>query len=522
MTEEISSNKRIAKNTMLLYMRMIFMTFIGLFTTRVILNALGVSDLGLMNVAGSVVGMFMFANSTLASGTQRFITFGIGKGNKKELKQIFSCAMTLHLIFAIITLIIGETVGLWYVCNKLVIDEGRFEAAMWCYQLSILSSFIYVIQVPFNSALIAHEHMGMYAYMSIFDAVTKLLAAYLIMVVPFDRVIFYSVLTFIATLIPTFIYNWYCRKHFEECGFHFGYNKKNFKEMVSFSGWNIIGCIADMGQGAGVNLVINSFCGTVVNGSRSIAFQANGWITKFVNNFLLSVNPQIVKSFASGDNKRMFSLVCSGAKYGCYLFLFIGIPLFIEIEWVLTLWLGNCPEHTVVFLRIVMIETLFKTIGGPTINAIHATGKMKAVNISVGLLLLMIVPVSYMLFKLGCTPEVVVMANVIPWSVAPLIRIFLLKKYTNGEISIIKFICETYVKTISLAVIMFIPPYFVFSQTSTLNGFLQFLCVGTTSVVASTFFIYYLGINKNMRQVLKAKIHKIIIEKCTIYISHKS
>ena len=268
-----NSNKKIAKNTLLLYIRMLFMMAIGLFTSRVILNALGISDMGLMSVAGSVITMFTFLNATLTSGTQRFISYAIGENKAQRLRAVFKSAMTLHLLLAIIIFFLGETLGLWYVYNKLNVEPGRFQAAMWCYQLSIISTVVGMVQLPFNSALIAHEKMNIYAYMTIFDAVFKLLAAYLIQIVCFDRLIFYSILIFAAELLSTFLYNLYCRKHFKECSFSFGYDKGIFRNMLSFSGWNTLGCLAAMGQGTGVNLIINSFCGTVVNGARGIAFK---------------------------------------------------------------------------------------------------------------------------------------------------------------------------------------------------------------------------------------------------------
>ena len=505
--EEVSSNKQIAKNTLFLYLRMIFMTLIGLFTTRVILNALGVSDLGLMNVAGSVVAMFTFLNGTLSSGTQRFLSYAIGERDIQKLKKTFSSALTLHLLLALIIVVLGETVGLWYVYNKLVVEPGRFEAAMVCYQLSILGTFIGIVLVPFNSALVAHEHMGMYAYMAIYDAVAKLLAAYLIQIVPWDRVIFYSTLTFVIGFIPTFIYNWYCRKHFEECAFRFGFDKKIFKEMLSFSGWNTIGCLAFMGQGTGVDLVLNAFFGTIVNGARGIAFQANNWVYKFVSSFLTAVNPQITKSYAAQDYTRTVSLVCNGARFGCYLYLFLGIPLFIEIEWVLTMWLGKCPEHTVMFLRILMVELLFRTMGQPTITAMHATGQMKAVNLTVAIILLAIVPMSYILARLGYSSEVILAANVIPWIIVPPIRVMWVNKFSGGNFPIKRYISQVMIKTLILAALMMIAPYGVYYMTESLNNDpIQFLAVGTTSVMSSSLIIYYLGLDKQLRKKAIVKI----------------
>ena len=489
---------------------MLFMMAIGLFTSRVILNALGISDMGLMSVAGSVITMFTFLNATLTSGTQRFISYAIGENNAQRLRAVFKSAMTLHLLLAIIIFFLGETLGLWYVYNKLNVEPGRFQAAMWCYQLSIISTVVGMVQLPFNSALIAHEKMNIYAYMTIFDAVFKLLAAYLIQIVCFDRLIFYSILIFAAELLSTFLYNLYCRKHFKECSFSFGYDKGIFRNMLSFSGWNTLGCLAAMGQGTGVNLIINSFCGTVVNGARGIAFQANGWVTRFVENFMVALNPQIIKSYASGDIQRMSSLVINGARFGCYLFLLLGIPLFVEIEFVLKLWLGQCPEHTVAFMRIVMIETLFKTMGTPTVTAMHATGQMKLLNITVGSILLLIVPVSYVCFRLGLSPEQVLLINIIPWIVVPFIRVFLVKKYSQGKFPVGQYLYQVVLKTTAMALLMFVPIWLFSYYMQSYTDWIRFCAIFTSSLVFSAMVIYNIGLQQKYRillvEKLKAKI----------------
>lgn len=499
MQKEVSTNKTIAKNTMLLYARMVFMMLIGLYTTRVILNALGVSDLGLMNVSGSVVAMFTFLNGTLQSGTMRFLTYALGKGDKKKLQTTFSCAMTLHLVMALLIVLLCETIGLWYLYNHLICEPNRFNAAVWCFHLSVLSTFISILLVPFNSVLIAHEHMNMYAYMGIYDAAYKLLAAYLITIVPWDRVIFYSTLSFILGLIPTFIYNWYCRKHFTECRFCFGYDKVIFKKMLTFSGWNTIGCLADMGRGTGINIILNAFYGTIVNGANGIAGQANGWIYKFVDSFIAAIRPQVTKSYASGDFERMSNLVCNGSMFAAYLYLFLGIPLFIEIEWILTMWLGHCPEHTVAFLRIIMVQLLFQTLGHLTVTAMHATGQMKIVNLTVGIILLTIVPIGYIIARLGYSSETVMAVCVIPWIIVPIVRIHWINKYSGGYFPIRRYLYQCYYKVPTLAILMFIPPFLTKLVCYSLTPILCFLCVGLISILTSGMIIYYLGLTQELR-----------------------
>lgn len=501
--EEISSNKRIAKNTLLMYVRMLIMMFIGFYTSRVVLNALGISDLGLMNVAGSVLGMFSFINETFVSGTQRFLSFAIGEGNPEKLKKTFRCAFTIHVLIAILVFILGETIGLWYVYNKLVIEPGRFNAALWCYQLSLISVLIGIIQIPFQSALVAHEKIGVYAYMSIFDAAGRLLIAYLIQLTPWDKVITYSTLMFVVCFTPTFIYNYYCRKHFYECAFRCGYDKEIFHKMIGFSGWNTFGSLVGMSQGSGMELILNSFCGTIVNGARGIALQANGWIMKFVNNFMVALNPQIIKSYASGDIERMCNLIVNGSRLGCYLLLFLGIPLFIKIEWVLNMWLGQCPQHTVAFMRIAMIEAFFRTMGNATVVAMHATGRMKILNIVIAPILLMVLPMSYILFTLGFSPEIVLMFNICPWAIVPLVRIFLVKKYVGDRFSIKKYIFRVYLNNILLAILMFLVPFYVSKVIGLENDFRGFIMLGIVSVISSSFILLFIGMNNKERMMVK-------------------
>lgn len=494
----LQNNKRIAKNTIVLYVRMLFMMFIGLFTSRIILQALGISDLGLVNVTGGVVGMFTFLNGTFTSGTQRFITYAIGEGNMSKLKKVFKTAMTMHVFLSIIIVLLCETVGLWYMYNKLNVESGRFEAALWCFHLSVLSCGIGIVQMPFMAALIAHEKMATFAYMSILDAVCTLMSAYFIMIVPYDRVVFYCILGTFFAMIKTYIYNWYCRKHFEECSFSFGFDKDLFKNMLSFSGWNALGCLAAMGQSTGINLVLNLFCGTIVNGARGIAFQANGWISKFVDNFQMALNPQITKYYAEGDIENMSNLVIRGALISSFLLLFLGVPLFIEIEWVVTLWLGQCPDYVPIFLRVVMIETLFRTMGNPTITAMHATGQMKMVNLTVGVILLIIVPMSYSFFKIGWPVEWVVAVNVVPWVIVPFIRLYWVNKYCNGKFPIKRYLTKAYLRMPVLAILMYIFPYMVKLQFPE-DDVVTFIVVGCTSVITSAVIIYFFAMDEGMK-----------------------
>lgn len=502
-----SKNKRIARNTMLLYIRMFVMMGIGLFTSRVILNALGISDYGLYNVASSVVTMFSFLTTTLASGTQRFLSLAIGLNNEENTKSVFANAITLHVILAIIIFILSETFGLWYVYNKLVVDDGRFTAALWCYHLSVIASIISIIQIPFNSALIAHEKMDIYAYMSIFDVSFKLLSVYLIMIIPFDRLIFYSIFVLVVSMLNMIIYNWYCQRHYSECRFKIGYEKSIFKDMLSFSGWNMFGCVAVMGQSTGVNLVINAFCGTVVNGARAIAFQINAMVVRFIENFQVALNPQIIKYYADKDIPNMERLVIRGAYMSSYLFLFLAIPLFIECEYVITLWLGFCPDYVVPFVQIVLIESFFKTMGNPTMTAISATGKMKMNQLTAGIIQLLVLPVCYLLFKYNVDPVITIAICIFPWLIVIPVRLYWTKKYSGMPIR--NFMLFIYLRITALAVLMFMPP-FLTHKFLPYEGFVRFVLIGIVSVISSGTIIYFLGIETIVQQALKNKTISIV------------
>ena len=490
----------------MLYIRMFVMMGIGLYTSRVILNALGISDYGLYNVTSSVVTMFSFLTTTLASGTQRFLSFAIGKKEDNYIRSVFANAITLHVILAVVIFILSETIGLWYVHTRLVVEDGRFVAALWCYHLSVVAAVVSIVQIPFNSALIAHEKMDVYAYMSIFDAVFKLLAAYLITVILYDRLIFYSIFVLIVGLLSTLIYNWYCRKHYSECRFRFGYDKVIFNDMLSFSGWNMFGCVAVMGQSTGVNLVINAFCGTIVNGSRAIAFQVNSMVVRFIENFQVALNPQIVKYYADRDIVNMERLVIRGAYLSSYLFLFLAIPLFVECEYVISLWLGSCPTYVVPFVQIVLVESFFKTMGNPTITAISATGKMKMNQLTAGIIQLLVLPICYLLFKHSVNPVVAIAICTFPWLIVIPVRLYWCKRYSGMYMK--QFMIKVYFKIPILAVLMMLPPYLLHLYFPYV-GFLRFMCVGLTSVIASVIIIYNFGLELDVRSALTNKIQSI-------------
>lgn len=490
-----ANNKRIAKNTLMLYFRMLLTLVVGLYAARIVLQTLGASDYGLYNVVGGIVTLFTFVSGTLATGTQRFLTFAIGENNVGKMKTVFSTASYLHALFALVILIVSEVAGIYLLYHQMQIPEERMHAAFWVFQFSTVAAMVAVVQVPYMSSIIAHEKMDIYAWISIYEAVMKLLIVYLIQVVEADKLILYAFLFFLVNLSTAFMYMLYCRSKYEECRMFGGFNKETFHEIASFSGWNIFGCGAVALQGQGVNILLNMFFGTIVNAARGIAFQVNGIILQFVNNFQTAVNPQIVKLYATGNQTEMIKLLINNSKFAAYLLLLIAIPIFVELEFVLKIWLGEYPEYTPIFLRIIIIQSLVQTMTRPIVMGLHATGMMKMPNITSGIVLLMILPVSYIFLRMGCSPVVIFVVNVIPWLLETIIDSYWLYKYINFPISI--FYNKVYGRVIPLSLLMLLIPYSIHLMLE--YGWMSFFVVCIVSAATSTFCIAYLGITKDQR-----------------------
>lgn len=503
MGDQIQSNTRIAKNVMYMYIRMIVMLILGFFTARVVFNTLGASDYGLYNVVGGIIVVLASINGTLTSGTQRFLTYTLGEEDDNKQKKVFSTALVLHLLLALIIFILGETIGLWFLIEKLNVPEGRETAAFWVYQFSILSTMVSVVQIPYSASLIAHERMNIYAYMSIYDVVAKLLIIYLIQVTTGDKLIFYGGLVLVIHMTSILINNIYCRYHFHECRQRPRLDKTVFKEMIGFTGWNIIGTMAVPLQNQGLNILLNIFFSTIVNAARGVAVRVNSLVMQFVQNYQVAVNPQIVKLYASGNTREMTSLVLNNSKFAGFLMLIIAVPVFVEMEFVLNIWLGDYPQYTVEFSRIILIQSLIQTLTRPTITALHAVGKIKGANLTGGTILLLIVPISYLLLKLGIGPVIVFTVNLLPWVFETLIVLLFLKRYIKFPVG--EFYKKVYASVFPISLILIAIP-FMFHYFLPFQGWLRFFIVSIISVISSCIVIFYLGLNKELRRTVVNKI----------------
>lgn len=496
------SNKRIAKNTLYLYVRMFLTMLVSLYTSRVVLAVLGASDYGLYNVVGGIITLFSMFSGTLAGGTQRFLTFAMGENDFDKLRKVFSISLGLHVAISAVLMLLAETVGVWFLYTQLTIPDGRMTAAFWVYQFSVVAFIVSIVQIPFISSLIAHERMDMYAYMSIYDVVMKLLIVFLIQWLAYDKLILYGFLILVVNVTSILIYNYYCRHHFKECTLRVLWDGNIGRRILVFSGWNIFGSSLGFFSGQGINILLNIFFGTIVNAARGIANTVNSCIVGFVSNFQTAVNPQIVKLYAAKEYEKMYNLVVNNARAAAYLYMFLAIPAFLEVDFILKLWLGDYPEYTSIFVRIVLVQSAYQTINRPFVAMVHASGQMKWPNITAGISLMMMFPISYVALRFGCSPVHVYIICAVIWSFDNLWDLYWPHRYTGIPISMI--LRKVYFNIIVGAVIMFTIPAMVAMKMQ--DGWLRFFCVGIVSVLTSAMVFYFWGMTDGMRKLLLRKL----------------
>ena len=395
------NNQRIAKNTILLYARTLFVMLISLYTSRVILQALGVEDYGVYQVVGGMVAMFSIISAALSTSIGRFITFELGTGNTEKLKQIFATSIVIQIIISIIVFVLAEVVGLWFMNTKMQIPDGRSTAAFWVLQCSIISFIISLLSVPYNACIIAHEHMKAFAYVSVLEAVAKLLICYLIVISPIDRLISYAILLALVAILIRLTYTIYCKKRFEECSAPVSFHHNIFKEMFGFAGWSFFTNTNSILNNQGVNMLINVYFGVTFNAARAIANQVESATLQFVNNFTMAVNPQITKSYAARDMEGMYSLVCRGSKFAYFLMLMMSLPLISEADTILHIWLVEVPEQTVIFVQLSLVLGLIDSLGTAGYTACMATGHLRKYALIIGFIGLFEFPLSWIFFSLG-------------------------------------------------------------------------------------------------------------------------
>ncbi len=434
MSESFENNKRIAKNTVALYIRTFITMIVSLFTSRVVLNVLGVEDYGINNVVGGVVAMFSIVTSSLAQAISRYLTFELGKKDMRRLKLVFCTSVNIQILISFVVIVLAETVGIWFLNAKMNIAAERMYAANWVFQFAVMSFVVTLISVPYNATIIAHEQMKAFAYISVFEAVMKLVLVYLLYVSSFDKLITYSFLMFFVAFLLRVIYGVYCKKHFEECSYHFVLDKSLLKDMMKFTGWNFIAATAYIFNTHGINIISNLFFGVTVNAARGIATQIDGVTKTFINNFTTAVRPQVIKSYSSRDMEYMKKLVCSGTKYSFFLMLVISMPFFFEAEFILKTWLGIVPEYAADFVRLTLILTLVSLLGDFLYTNILAVGKLKKYMICETVITCLVFPMTYVSFVFLKNPETPYVLFSLAYFLLIFVRLLFLKRMENFPI----------------------------------------------------------------------------------------
>ncbi len=506
-TYKTSANpKRLAVNTALLYARTLVTMLIGLYASRVVLDALGVDDYGIYNVVGGVVAMFSVVSASLSNSISRFLTFELGKGDMNRLKSIFSTSVNIQIALALIVAVMVELVAVWFLYNYLNIPPERKTAAMWVLQCSLVTFVINLISVPYNATIIAHEKMGAFAYLSILESLLKLLSVYAIYVSPLDNLVTYAMALTASALIVRFSYTVYCKRRFEECRYRFVVQKDLIKEMFGFAGWNFFGTSAYLFNTQGVNIISNMYFGVAVNAARGIGGQAEVAVRNFVGNFTTALNPQIIKTYAEKNYETSFKIVRQGGKYSYFLMLLFFIPIVLEAEYVMHLWLKEVPEYAVQFWILALLGTLVDLPGAPLTTLALATGKIKKFYIYMGSLGCLVFPISLLLFQMGFPPSTSYWVYIAVYSYLVFVRAFLLKKQIGFPIR--PFLKETILPIVIVSAVSMIFPYIVHCEME--YGFMRLLAVGLTSSVSVIAAVACIGMGKAERakvlSVIKSKI----------------
>lgn len=509
MEDSSTKNKRIAKNTLMLYVRMIILTLISLFTSRVNLQLLGITDFGIYNAVGGIVGMFAIISGSMSVAISRYLTYELGTNNEKRLNDIFSTSVNIQIIMSIIILVFAETIGLWFLNTKMNIPLDRMCAANWVFQCSIFSFVIGMISVPYNAMIISHERMSAFAYISILDAACRLLICYCLYISPIDRLIMWSLLLLALQILLRFIYGGYCTRNFSEAKYHLVFDKPLLKEMSKFIGWAAFGNGVVVLKDQGTNIILNIFCGPVVNAARGVAMQVNGVVGQLVNNVMMAVNPQITKSYSAGDTENMHKLIIRSGKLSFLLLCLVFFPLCPNINFVLSVWLVEVPEYTAPFVMLIMAYSMIDCFTSPLVTGVLAEGNIKEYEINLTFIYLVNIVTSYIFLKLGYSPVWVFILNII-FKILVIVALLLqsrkrhrfsIGRFTKKSIipcSFVFLICTLFVTTVHFQIE---------------NPFVKFITSVSVIILFTAFIIYFVGLDKQESQFFikqfKSKILRI-------------
>lgn len=496
---------RIAKNTIFLYIRMVFLMFVSLYTSRVILDALGEDDYGYYNVIGGVVGMFAILTQSLSNAVSRFLNYEMGKGNKEKLKRIFSCSLTILSVLALAVAVVTELGGCWWVNNMMVISHDRLDAANWVLQFSILTFCITLVSAPYNAAIIAHEKMSAFAYISIIEGVAKLIVAYLIIVSPIDRLTFYAFLLLLIQIFVFLLYVIYCHKNFQECHYSFVYDSSMMKEMFSYAGWTFIGNAAFILKKQGTNIILNLFTPPSVNAARAIAMYVDNTVAGFSSNFFTAVKPQITQSYSRGDHEFMMRLIFKSSRFSFYLLLIMGLPVIMSSDFILNIWLEEVPDYTMEFVNLMLVNLMLETLSQPLIVANSATGRIRNYQLIVGGIQLLNIPVSYIFLQQGITPEIVVIVSIALECASLVARAVILR--SQMQLPLLKFFRGVILNVLFVSLTSSVLPVICWFNMS--NDIVRFAVLTSLCITSTIASIWFIGCDTEEKIAIRKQVVKI-------------
>ena len=500
-----ADNKRIAKNTLMLYVRMFIVMSLSIYISRLVLATLGVVDFGIYNVVGGIVAIFSFLQTVMASSVQRFITFELGAGVFSKLKEIFNSSFQIHVILALLIIILAETIGLWFLNAKMEIPEDRMMAANAIYQISIITCVMQIIMTPFISIITAHEKISAFAYLSVFDVSLRLILVMLLPYLSGDKLFLYGIIVLIVHSLDLSFYFLYARRHFPEVRFSFVINYQQLKSVGSFAGWSMFGNLAYVLSTQGVNIILNLFFGPKVNAARAVTTQVQGAITSFVYNFQIAATPQITKSYAAGNFSRLYSLIYASSKLSFYLLLIVALPLFLEMPYILGIWLKEVPDHTVMFTRILLVYMLIDSISGGMATSVNATGKIRNYQIVMASVTMMAMPAAYILLSLGLPPEFVYVIDVCIIITCQTLRIIMVLPMIG--LPYYEYLKNVVFRIATVAIIAIPLSFFFYKQLD--YGIIGLFLVFFFSAFIILFLVYVVGVSRGERQM----INNLIVEK---------
>lgn len=507
MDNKVLNNKRIAKNTAMLYIRMLFLMFINLYTSRIILNSLGIEDYGIYNVVGGFVAMFSMISTSLAGAISRYLTFSLAKDSKERLREVFSTSLIIQFALCLLLVLIAETLGIWFLNTQMDIPDSRLLAANWVFQISILTTLINLISIPYNSLIIAHERMSAFAYIGIYEGVAKLIIALVTPLSSHDLLIFFAVLMCLLSVSVRMLYGYYCKKNFKESKFKLVFDKVLLKDMFGFAGWNFIGTTSGVLRNQGINILINVFCGPAVNAARGIAVQVESAIYGFSTNFTTAVRPQITKLYAIGEKASYENLLIKATKFSFYILMIICIPVIFNANFIINKWLVDVPPYTVEFVCIILLLMLIDTYSVILIHLLLATGNIKKYQILVGSIQLLNFPLAYILLKLGFNPVSTVASVIFVSIVCLFARLYMLKKMVQFPVK------EFFIRVILRTAIVFVLCIAIATPLKYIhiaNEWLQFIVDSIIIVIICLTNITVFGLTKSEKEFIRSSIVRFI------------